>query len=733
LVLTVTPEPATVVTPINICSDEDYTWAVNGVTYLGSAGDITVDIEGDDCAADQRLVLTVTPEPAIVVTKIDICSDEEYTWAVNGVTYLGSAGDITVDIEGDDCAADQRLVLTVTPEPATVVTPINICSDEDYTWAVNGVTYLGSAGDITVDIEGDDCAADQRLVLTVTPEPATVVTTVNICSDEEYTWDVNGVTYNTDQDITIEGEDCTADQRLVLYVNPELIINTSPQDALCFGESSGSIDLTVSGGSGDYTYLWTGPDNFTATTEDLSDLAVGNYSVTVTDSLGCFVTQSSISIDSPRILQILRLSEIHVLCNGEATGSIEVTVYGGVPDYEYVWTGPDGFTVNDTLEITDLIAGEYRIIATDANGCTTSRSYTIREPEELTCSVEIDNESSECQDDVTATVSVTGGESPYTYLWDNGETTVTAFNLSPGEEHEVEVTDANQCVTLCVVAIPEPCDVRISVKAFLQGPLMNPATPGLMNDILREEGLLPTTSPYADALVLDDVNVFNTGGVSGTGSDNDNIVDWVWIELRDSSDNTNIIVGRSALLQRDGDVVDINGVSDFSIDVPSDNYYIVIKHRNHLGTMSANAIALSYTPAIVDFTDSAFVTFGSDAQATSSWGDKMLCAGNVNGDTSIQYTGSAPENADLLAAVLNNPANFLNLPTFPMSNVYSDFDVDMNGSVLYLGGSAPDITPILQNVLDYPGNFLGLPTWAIFERLPENSATSRAANSRSRQ
>ncbi|WP_197276038.1 hypothetical protein, partial [Mangrovimonas sp. TPBH4] len=212
LVLTVTPEPAPVVTEVNICSDEEYLWSVNGETYT-TAQDIT--IEGEDCAADQRLVLTVTPEPAPVVTEVNICSDEEYLWSVNGESYT-TAQDIT--IEGEDCAADQRLVLTVTLEPAPVVTEVNICSDEEYLWSVNGETYT-TAQDIT--IEGEDCAADQRLVLTVTSEPAPVVTEVNICSDEEYLWSVNGETYTTAQDITIEGEDCAADQRLVLTVTPE--------------------------------------------------------------------------------------------------------------------------------------------------------------------------------------------------------------------------------------------------------------------------------------------------------------------------------------------------------------------------------------------------------------------------------------------------------------------------------------------------------------------------------
>ncbi|MGJ8594028.1 MAG: vWA domain-containing protein, partial [Aquaticitalea sp.] len=231
--LIVNPEPEVVTTTANICSDEEYTWSVNGVTYT-TAQDIT--IEGEDCAADQRLVLTINPEPEVVTTTASICSDEEYTWSVNGVTYT-TAKDITM--EGEDCVSDQRLVLTINAEPEVVTTNASICSDEEYTWSVNGVTY-STAQDIT--IEGEDCAADQRLVLTINEEPAPVVTEVNICSDEEYTWSVNGVTYTTAQDITIEGEDCAADQRLVLTINPEPEVVTTTANICSDEEYTWSVN-----------------------------------------------------------------------------------------------------------------------------------------------------------------------------------------------------------------------------------------------------------------------------------------------------------------------------------------------------------------------------------------------------------------------------------------------------------------------------------------------------------
>ncbi|WP_340114584.1 HYR-like domain-containing protein, partial [Maribellus mangrovi] len=222
--VTVIPEPDPIVTNVTICSDETYTWDADGVEYLGTEGDTTVHYEGADCAADTVLNVTVIPEPDPIVTNVTICSDETYTWDADGVEYLGTEGDTTVHYEGADCAADTVLNVTVTPEPDPIVTNVNICSDETYTWDADGLEYLGTDGDTTVHYEGADCAADTVLNVTVTPEPAPIVTNVNICSDETYTWDADGVEYlGTDGDITVhyEGLNCAADTVLNITVTPE--------------------------------------------------------------------------------------------------------------------------------------------------------------------------------------------------------------------------------------------------------------------------------------------------------------------------------------------------------------------------------------------------------------------------------------------------------------------------------------------------------------------------------
>ncbi|WP_157560211.1 hypothetical protein U8527_04810 [Kordia algicida OT-1] len=261
-------------------------------------------------------------------------------------------------------------------------------------------------------------------------------------------------------------------------------------------------------------------------------------------------------------------------------------------------------------------------------------------------------------------------------------------------------------------------DLRIRATVFLQGPRLDAVDDGLMNDDLRVGNLIPKVTPYSDGATIPDSDVFNSGGISGVGLSRDDIVDWIWIEIRSSSDNTLVIDGTSALVQRDGDIVDLDGTSDVILRGLTGSYFLTIKHRNHLGAMTQTTRALSVTPTNVDFTNSSTATFGSNAQVQLSNGDMALWAGNVNGDTFVQYSGTNPDSPSILSEVLNDPGNFLNFPTYVV-NGYNVHDVNLDGGTQYTGTS-PDTPTLLQNVLAHPGNFLNFSTYQIQEQLPEN-------------
>ncbi|MEL6823573.1 MAG: Ig-like domain-containing protein, partial [Calditrichota bacterium] len=130
----------------------------------------------------------------------------------------------------------------------------------------------------------------------------------------------------------------------------------------CFGEATGSVDITVTGGFPPYSFLWSNG----ATTEDLTNVPAGSYNVQISDTTGCtFEFASAIVIDGPAANLGATSSIVDVLCFGEATGSIDLTVSGGTPGYTFAWS--NGATTED---ISGLAAGDYTVTITDVNDCT---------------------------------------------------------------------------------------------------------------------------------------------------------------------------------------------------------------------------------------------------------------------------------------------------------------------------------------------------------------------------
>ncbi|GEQ85190.1 hypothetical protein ULMS_06980 [Patiriisocius marinistellae] len=201
---------------------------------------------------------------------------------------------------------------------------------------------------------------------------------------------------------------------------------------------------------------------------------------------------------------------------------------------------------------------------------------------------------------------------------------------------------------------PISLKLTINPKVFLQGPFISPDTAGLMNDNLRQNNQIPTTSPYADALVCD-VNVFSITG-------DDAIVDWVLVELRDATDRTIVVESTSALLQRDGDIVAVDGISALGLSSPKTDYYIFVGHRNHLSILSATTVALSsITP--VDLSEDPIAVFGGASSLTALNGVFAMVSGDVTPNGEVQTID------------LNNLSSALG------GSGYSTFDADMNGEI----------------------------------------------------
>ena len=225
-----------------------------------------------------------------------------------------------------------------------------------------------------------------------------------------------------------------------------LILSNTQVNVLCFGNNTGSIDLTVTGGTGPYTYAWS--NNTTA--QDPSNLIAGVYTVTVTDANGCTAT-ATVTITQPAFALVATTTQVMIACFGGSTGSVNMTPTGGTAPYTYVWTG--GSTAQSAIGVP---AGTYTVVVTDANGCTTTISATITQPQ-APLSLATTQVNVLCFGNNTGSIdlSPSGGTPGYTYAWSNNSTIQDPLNLIAGT-YTVVVTDANGCIDTTSVIITQP-------------------------------------------------------------------------------------------------------------------------------------------------------------------------------------------------------------------------------------------------------------------------------------
>jgi hypothetical protein len=216
-------------------------------------------------------------------------------------------------------------------------------------------------------------------------------------------------------------------------------INFTKRDYNCFGET-GSINVSVSGGTQPYGYNWGGG----IITRNRTDLTAGTYTLTVTDANGC--TQSSATIiTGPTSGFNLSLSKTDVSCFGAANGSIASEVTGGQIPYSYSWS--DG---NTNANRSQLTPGTYLLTVTDVQGCIATAQTTISQPVVLAVNITISNPScptngnAPLNNDGAINLTTTGGTAPYQYLWNDNVTTRDRTGLQEGT-YNVTITDARGC------------------------------------------------------------------------------------------------------------------------------------------------------------------------------------------------------------------------------------------------------------------------------------------------
>jgi gliding motility-associated-like protein len=267
-------------------------------------------------------------------------------------------------------------------------------------------------------------------------------------SNQATTQDLTNVAQGTYTVIVTDAGGCQVTTGTVVTQPQAMSLIVSTSNPLCPSTATGSIDLTVNGGTQPYGYAWSGP-NTTATTQDIGFITAGIYFVTVTDANGCIATQS-VSLQNPIGVSATYVST-PVQCYGGSNGSVNVTVSGGATPYTYQWN-----TGAQTQDIWNVPAGNDTLVVTDALGCMdTLITLTTQPTQPITITSAIQNVG--CFGTLSASINVTveGGTPGYTYLWLSGQTTQDLFGLGAGS-YGINVTDFNGCTQAQSFTITAP-------------------------------------------------------------------------------------------------------------------------------------------------------------------------------------------------------------------------------------------------------------------------------------
>lgn len=423
---------------------------------------------------------------ASVVATSTITGTLTYSWNSTPLQNTATAtnlpaGNYTVTVTGTDvCPVNSTINITEPPAINIVLTPTNAgCSNNDgsvtatvsggvapytYTWS-NGSTSSSinniSAGSYTLTVkDANGCTKiSSPSVVSQASSNIQINTTINpdICSSSggsitvspyggtspySYLW-VNGSTSSSigslpagNYSVKVKdanGCEQTFNNLTVPAVNNTLSISSSETPASC-GRNDGSASVTVSGGNSPYAYLWSNG----ATTSNVTALAAGNYTVTVKDINGCSSVKN-ITVAQAGSTLAATVTSVNASC-GLANGSISLSTTGGSAPYTYLWN-----TGATTKDLTSLNAGTFSVTIKDALGCTfTQNNIVISQlPSTLTAAYAVINE--RCGgSNGSINLNVSGGNAPYTFLWNNGSTAEDLLNISAGS-YSVIIKDASGC------------------------------------------------------------------------------------------------------------------------------------------------------------------------------------------------------------------------------------------------------------------------------------------------
>ena len=320
----------------------------------------------------------------------------------------------------------------------------------------------------------------------------------------------------------IDDNGCVKSDSLAILQSPDLVSFITGENILCYEGDNGSIDLTVNGGIGNYSFLWSN----LGVTEDLNGLTAGFYQVDVIDSLGCTLSDSIILTQPLDSLQF-SYDVFDVLCNNGVDGEINLFVNGGTSPYYYNWSSGDSLS-----NITGLTSGYYQFIVTDENNCIITDSIFVSQPDAVTLNENISNVTCFGFSDGIIDITPIGGTGPYEFTWYNSEFALSAQTEDliawPADTYQLELVDSNNCFYEMFLEITQPDLLEISFS-YNNISCAGGSDGNILVDIIG--GTPDYSTTWSNGLVTEDLSNINSGSYQLTVIDSQLCTDSIIVDL----------------------------------------------------------------------------------------------------------------------------------------------------------------------------------------------------------
>ncbi|MGZ3862130.1 MAG: T9SS type B sorting domain-containing protein [Bacteroidia bacterium] len=515
--VTVTPSGGTG-GPYSVSLDGGSTYATAGTYTFSIPVNSTYSVVIQDGNLCVSLPATVSL-PAVMTSTSTASSFNNYNVSCYGltdasITLSTTGGTQPYSYAWSNSTTTQNQTGIAAGNYSVVISDVNNCSDTLH-FTITQPAALTSTITATSDYNGYNISCfgltDGSLNLAVSGGVTTYSYSWNTGSSSQNLSSISAGTYSV---LVTDANNCSTTSQITLTQPSDLVStlvslsNYNGYNVSCFGSANGSIDINVTGGVTAYSYAWSN----NTTTQDQANIAAGTYSVVIADANNCKDTLN-FTLTQPAVLtsSVTGTSDYNgydISCFGLLNGSVDISVSGGVTSYSYAWS-------NNTItqDQTNIGAGTYSVVITDANNCKDTLNLTLTQPAQLNSTGAVASNfngySVSCYGSVNGIINTntTGGVPVYTYAWSNSASSQNLNGIGAGS-YSVVVTDQNSCTDTLQFTLTQPDS--ISATSVIQNVLCNSFHNGSI-DVTVAGGVIPYTYSWSDNSTNQDLSNIGLG------------------------------------------------------------------------------------------------------------------------------------------------------------------------------------------------------------------------------